>query len=66
MTPAMVEQLDAGLARDGDMTARDLGRDERDMPGDGDGGVLAQPPALEYGDPPLCQLSRIMSDRKAL
>ena len=40
-TPAMVEQLDANLARFADIIARDLGRDERDMPGAGAGGGIA-------------------------
>jgi glycerate kinase len=40
-TPAMVEQLDANLARYADVVKRDLGRDERDMPGAGAGGGIA-------------------------
>jgi glycerate kinase len=40
-TPAMVEQLDANLAHYADIVARDLGRDERDMPGAGAGGGIA-------------------------
>jgi len=40
-TPAMVEQLDANLAHYADIIARDLGRDERDMPGAGAGGGIA-------------------------
>jgi len=40
-TPALVEQLDANLAHYADIIARDLGRDERDMPGAGAGGGIA-------------------------
>jgi len=40
-TPVMVEQLDANLAHYADIVARDLGRDERDLPGAGAGGGIA-------------------------
>ena len=40
-TPAMVDQLDANLAHYADIVARDLGRDERDLPGAGAGGGIA-------------------------
>jgi len=40
-TPAMVELLDANLAHYADVVARDLGRDERAMPGAGAGGGIA-------------------------
>jgi glycerate kinase len=40
-TPAMVEQLDANLAHYADIVQRDLGRDERAMPGAGAGGGIA-------------------------
>lgn len=40
-TPAMVAQLDANLAHYADVVARDLGRDERGMPGAGAGGGIA-------------------------
>jgi len=39
-TPAMVEQLDGGLAHLADVIAHDLGRDVRDMPGAGAAGGL--------------------------
>jgi glycerate kinase len=40
-TPELVAQLDANLAHYADIVARDLGRDERDMPGAGAGGGIA-------------------------
>jgi len=40
-TPVMVEQLDANLAHYANIVARDLGRDERDLPGAGAGGGIA-------------------------
>jgi glycerate kinase len=39
--PEMVAQLDANLAHYADIVARDLGRDERDLPGAGAGGGIA-------------------------
>lgn len=40
-TPEMVGQLDANLAHYADIVARDLGRDERNLPGAGAGGGIA-------------------------